>query len=142
MIDKVWAWFTSQGYEGSVSARNPDSGESFASGTFTSKGNTPDDDIFIHEAIYEMDPDYVAVCIIRSGFTGDKDSLPTIDVEGWQSDKELAFESLDKAILEGLAHKKAFVIKGSGAVVKFGRARRLDRHRNAANASVAGKRPI
>ena len=60
MIDNVWTWFTDLGYKGSVSVRNPDSGNSNASGMFTSKANTPDDDIFIHEALYEMDPDHQA----------------------------------------------------------------------------------
>jgi hypothetical protein len=117
MLDELWNRFKGSGYSGSVSTR---SGADLDKPRFTEKSDSGEDDSFIHEAIYEMDPDYVAVCIIRSGFTGDKDSLPTIDAEGWQSDKELASESLDKAILEGLAHKKAFVIKGSGAVVKFG----------------------
>lgn len=117
MLDELWNRFKGSGYSGSVSAK---SHSDMDKPRFTEKSDSGEDDSFIHEAIYEMDPDYVAACIIRNGFAGDKDSLPVIDVEGWQSDKELASESLDKAILEGLAHKKAFVIKGSGAVVKFG----------------------
>ena len=117
MLDELWNRFKESGYSGSVSTR---SGADLDKPLFTEKSDSGEDDSFIHEAIYEMDPDYVAVCIIRSGFTGDRDSLPTIDVNGWQSDKEHASKTLDNAILEGLAHKKAFSIKGSGAVVKFG----------------------
>ena len=117
MLEDLWNRFKGAGYTGSISSRSLSGMEGIH---FTEKSDSGEDDSFIHEAIYGMDPDYVAACIIRSGFTGDRESLPTIDVEGWQSDKEHASESLDKAILEGLAHKKAFVIKGSGAVVKFG----------------------
>ncbi len=126
MIDKVWAWFTSQGYEGSVSVRNPDSGESDASGTFTSKGNTPDDDIFIHEAIYEMDPDYNVVAVIKQA--GDKparewaeDALSNgYDEISFEGTPEEIQERLDEAILGGLAHRKVLMVRESGAIVKFG----------------------
>ena len=86
---------------------------------FTEKSDSGEDDSFIHEAVYGMDPDYTAACIIRTGFTGDKGSLPVIDVDGWQ-DAAKAAEALDSAILNGLGHTKSFVIKGSGAVVRFG----------------------
>ena len=126
MIDKVWAWFTSQGYEGSVSARNPDSGEFDASGTFTSKGNTPDDDIFIHEAIYEMDSDYSVVAVIKqAGSTPARkwaeDAFPNgYDEISFEGTPEEIQERLDEAILGGLAHRKVLMIRESGAVVMFG----------------------
>lgn len=126
MIDKVWVWFTSQGYKGSVSVRNPDSGESDASGTFTSKGNTPDDDIFIHEVIYEMDPDYNVVAVIKQA--GDKparewaeDALSNgYDEISFEGTPEEIQERLDEAILGGLAHRKVLMVRESGAIVKFG----------------------
>ena len=117
MLDELWNRFKDAGYSGSVSAK---SHSDMDKPRFTEKSDSGEDDSFIHEAIYEMDPDYMAVCVIRSGFTGDTGSLPVVGIEGWQSDKGRAAEALDNAILEGLGHKKAFVIKGSGAVVKFG----------------------
>ena len=106
MIDKVWSWFTSQGFKGSVSVRNTDFREISASGMFSSKANTPDDDSFIHEAIYEMDPDYRVVAIIKQA--------------GTKSAEDCIQTNLDNAILEGLAHRKALIVRESGAVVKFG----------------------
>ena len=117
MLDELWNRFKGTDYSGSVSVKS-ESGDGQIH--FALKSDSSDDDSFIHEAIYEMDPDYMAVCVIRSGFTGDTGSLPVVGIEGWQSDKGRAAEALDNAILEGLGHKKAFVIKGSGAVVKFG----------------------
>lgn len=116
MLEDLWNRFKAAGYTGSVSSRSLSGMDGIH---FTEKSDSGEDDSFIHEAVYGMDPDYTAVCIVRTGFTGDKGSLPVIDVDGWQ-DATKAAEALDKAILEGLAHKKAFVIKGSGAVVKFG----------------------
>ena len=113
MIDKVWAWFTSQCYKGSVSVRTPSSGESNASGIFTSKANTPDDDIFIHEAIYDMDPDYSVVAVIKQ--VGDD-----CDEISFDGSPEKIQARLDEAILSGLAHKKILMVRESGAIVKFG----------------------
>lgn len=125
MIDKVWAWFTSQCYKGSVSVRTPSSGESNASGIFTSKANTPDDDIFIHEAIYDMDPDYSVVAVIKQ--VGDKTArnwakevFPDCDEISFDGCPEKIQARLDEAILSGLAHKKILMVRESGAIVKFG----------------------
>jgi hypothetical protein len=126
MIDKVWAWFTSQGYKGSVYVRNQDSGASGTSHIFTSKGNTPDDDIFIHEAIYEMDPDYRVVAIIKqvgatSAETWAQETYPEGVIEvSFAGDAENIQRNLDNAIIEGLAHKKVLKNRESGAIVKFG----------------------
>ena len=126
MIDKVWAWFTSQSYKGSVSVRNPSSDDSNASGVFTSKANTPDDDIFIHEAIYEMDPDYSVVAVIKQ--VGDKPARDWANEAFPDGYDEISFDGsseniqarLDEAILGGLAHKKVLMVRESGAIVKFG----------------------
>ncbi|MBR4786034.1 MAG: hypothetical protein IK012_12410 [Fibrobacter sp.] len=126
MIDNVWTWFMNLGYKGSVSERNPDSGDSGAAGMFTSKANTPDDDIFIHEAIYEMDPDYTVVAVIKQ--IGDKPAREwatetlagDIDEISFEGSPEDIQERLDKAILEGLAHRKILMVRESGAIVKFG----------------------
>ncbi len=125
MIDKVWAWFTSQSYKGSVSVRNPSSDDSNASGVFTSKANTPDDDIFIHEAIYEMDPDYSVVAVIKQ--VGDKparewakEAFPDCDEISFDGNPEIIQARLDEAILGGLAHKKFLMVRESGVIVKFG----------------------
>lgn len=126
MIDKVWSWFTSQGFEGSVSVRNTDFREISASGMFCSKANTPDDDSFIHEAIYEMDPDYRVVAIIKQAGTKSaedwaKDAFPDgIHEVSFAGSADDIQTNLDNAILEGLAHRKALIVRESGAVVKFG----------------------
>lgn len=93
---------------------------------FTSKANTPDDDIFIHEAIYEMDPDYTVVAVIKQ--IGDKPAREwatetlagDIDEISFEGSPEDIQERLDKAILEGLAHRKILMVRESGAIVKFG----------------------
>ena len=90
MIDNVWTWFTDLGYKGSVSVRNPDSGNSNASGMFTSKANTPDDDIFIHEALYEMDPDYTVVAVIKQA--GDKAARDWANAAFPDGIEEISFE--------------------------------------------------
>ena len=116
MLEDLWNRFKSAGYTGSISSRSLSGMEGVH---FTEKSDSGEDDSFIHEAVYGMDPDYTAVCIIRTGFNGDKGSLPVIDVDGWQ-DAAKAAEALDSAILNGLGHTKSFVITGSGAVVRFG----------------------
>ena len=116
MLEDLWNRFKSAGYTGSISSRSLSGMEGIH---FTEKSDSGEDDSFIHEAVYGIDPDYTAVCIIRTGFTGDKGSLPVIDVDDWQ-DATKAAEALDSAILNGLGHTKSFVIKGSGAVVRFG----------------------
>jgi len=116
MLEDLWNRFKSAGYTGSISSRSLSGMEGIH---FTEKSDSGEDDSFIHEAVYGIDPDYTAVCIIRTGFTGDKGSLPVIDVDDWK-DATKAAEALDSAILNGLGHTKSFVIKGSGAVVRFG----------------------
>ena len=79
----------------------------------------------IHEAIYKMDPDYSVVAIIKQ--VGAKsaedwavDAFPDgIHEVSFAGSSEDIQNNLDKAILEGLAHKKVLVVHESRAVVKF-----------------------
>ena len=126
MINKVWEWFNAQVYKGSISFCDPKALRLTTQPAFICKANTPDDDTFIHEAIYEMDPDYTVVAVIKQA--GNKaarnwaeevfpDGIEEISFEGSPEDIQ---ERLDEAILEGLAHRKALMVRESGAVVKFG----------------------
>ena len=126
MIDKGWSWFTSQGFKGSVSVKNTDFKEISASGMFASKANTPDDDTFIHMALYEMDPDYRTVAIIKQAGTKSaeawaEEAFPDGIIEvSFAGSAEDIQKNLDNAILEGLAHRKVLIVRESGDVVKFG----------------------
>jgi len=111
MIDELWKQFQNAKYSGSVSVRKQGEDDQVL---FAEKSSSPEDDSMIHESIYNMDPDYTKVCVITAGFEGNKSDLPVVS---FASD---ASEALDQAILEGLAHKKALVVKETGAVVKFG----------------------
>ena len=126
MIDKVWMWFNAQGFKGSVSVYDPKALRLSTSPAFTCKANTPDDDSFIYEEIFEIDPDYRVAVIIKevkgipaAEWLRDKqdESIPEISFDG--SPDEIQ-ERLDDAILDGLAHKKILRIRESGAIVKFG----------------------
>ena len=126
MIDKIWSWFVAQGFEGSVSVKDANVPPFGLPRLFTSKANTPDDDTFIHEALYEMDPDYTIVAVIKqAGNKAARDWAEEVFPNGIE---EISFEGspediqdrLDEAILEGLAHRKVLMVCESGAVVKFG----------------------
>ena len=126
MIDKLWAWFNAQGFSGSVSFKNPEAPDFVNKRIFTCKGNTPDDDIFIHEAIYEMDPDYKVVAVIKQ--VGGKpaeewalDKFPKGFLEiSFEGDSDDIQERLDEGILNGLAHNKVLKVRESGDIVVFG----------------------
>ena len=126
MIDKLWAWFTAQGYSGSVSFKNPDAPDFVNKRVFTCKANTPDDDIFIHEAIYEMDPDYRTIIVIKqvNGKPAEEwaqEQFPGGILEvSFEGDADDVQERLDDAILQGLAHTKVLKVRESGAIVQFG----------------------
>ena len=53
MINKLWDWFNAQGYKGSVSVCDPKALRLSTQPAFTCKANTPDDDAFIYEEIFE-----------------------------------------------------------------------------------------
>ena len=125
MINKVWEWFNAQGYKGSVSVCDPKALRLSTQPAFTCKANTPDDDTFIYEQIFEIDPDYRVAAIIKEAA-----GIPAREwqPDGAQEPAEISFEGtpdqiqgrIDDAILEGLAHKKILRIRESGAIVKFG----------------------
>ena len=106
MLDELWNRFKEAGYSGSISSR------------FAIKSDSEEDDRIIHEAVYDIDPDYVSVCVIKN-YSKDSHDLPVLEPESFSS-KESAIKALENAVLEGLGHKKAFVIKGTGTVVRFG----------------------
>jgi hypothetical protein len=109
---------------GSVSVCDPKALRLTTQPAFTCKANTPDDDSFIYEEIFEIDPDYRVAAIIKeakgipaSQWLSDDESIPEISFEG---DSDEIQDRLDAAILAGLAHKKMLRIRESGAIVKFG----------------------
>ena len=95
MIDNVWTWFTDLGYKGSVSVRNPDSGNTVV-------------------AVIKQAGDKAARDWANEAFP---DGIEEISFEGRPEDIQ---ERLDAAILGGLAHRKVLMVRESGAVVKFG----------------------
>lgn len=125
MINKLWDWFSAQGYKGSVSVCDPNALRLSTQPPFTCKANTPDDDTFIYEEIFEIDPDYRVAAIIKEA-----KGIPASEwlPDGAQEPVEISFEGtsdeiqgrLDDAIIGGLAHKKMLRIHESGAIVKFG----------------------
>lgn len=122
MLEDLWNRFKGAGYTGSISSRSLSGMEGIH---FTEKSDSGEDDSFIHEAIYGMDPDYRAVAIIKQAGTKSaedwaKETFPDgiIDVSFAGSTEDIQ-NNLDKAILEGLAHKKVLVVHESRAVVKF-----------------------
>lgn len=119
MLEDLWARFKEAGYCGSVSVKEV-LGKS-EHDSFAIKSDFDDDDSFIHEAIYNMDPDYTAICVVKSGYKGETSGLPVVSfgAEGSLSKEDIA-DALDNAVLEGLGHQKALIIKESGAVVRFG----------------------
>lgn len=115
MIDKIWTWFASHGLVGSVSVKKPDAENGFSPSLFTTKSNVPDDHSDIHQAIYDMDPDYSFV-IVASNAEAPQNTLE-VSFVGSQAEIQ---QRLDDAILEGLGHQKCLKIKETGAVVRFG----------------------
>lgn len=119
MLDELWTCFKERGYYGSVSVRNT-SGSSKQS-TFLLKSDPAKNadesatDFAIFAAIYDMDPEYTAVCIVKKGYKGSFDGFPVISCP-----RDKITDALDNAILEGLGHKKAFFFRETGAVVLFG----------------------
>jgi len=124
MIDKVWTWFNSLEYKGSVSVCDPNALRISTTPAFTSKANTPDDDLFIHKAIYDMDPDYRVVAVIKEAKGKPASELLGKDKEiievSFEGSAETVQQNLDNAILDGLAHDKILKVRESGAIVKFG----------------------
>ena len=89
-INKVWEWFNAQGYNGSISVCDPKALRLSTEPAFTCKANTPDDDTFIYEQIFEIDPDYRVAAIIKeaAGIPA-REWLP----DGAQEPAEISFEA-------------------------------------------------
>ena len=128
-MNELWFRFKEAGFSGSIAVRTTDQ-DIFHdnSPTFTTKGNSVEDveacvdlDNAIYEAVFKMDPDYIYACIIKN--SNDKPSdLISISFKDANSDdgKKRIRCALDDAILEGLAHQKAFIVEETNAIVKFG----------------------
>lgn len=102
MINDFWIRFKNAGFSGSIAIKGS-----------PIKSDSDENDSDIYEAVFELDPDYTQACIIKGGLKGALDDILTISLE------DLA-ANLDNAILDGLGHKKAFVVKETGALVRFG----------------------
>ncbi|WP_295070099.1 hypothetical protein [uncultured Fibrobacter sp.] len=107
-VGQKWLKFKQDGYCGSLTIRSR-SEQSFES-------DPGYNDKHIHEAILEMDPEYTYVKVIHEGYKGSQD-IPTIELG---NDAEQNQDTLDNAILEGLAHLRIFREANTGAIVQFG----------------------
>ena len=103
-----WLKFKKDGYCGSVSIRTS-SGIEFNS-------DPEYNDKHVHDAVLEMDPEYTYVKVIHEGYKGSLD-IPTIEL-GYDAAQNQ--DTLDNAILEGLAHLRIFREANTGAIVQFG----------------------
>lgn len=119
MINELWSKFKKAGFSGAVSLRT--TGYDSQKIQFSVKSDSPQDDTAILQAVFGIDPDYTVACIIKDGFKGTKENFPIISFAGIITGEEQNIaDELDKAITEGLAHVKTFVVKESGDVVRFG----------------------
>ena len=109
MQEQIWLKFKKNGFCGSVSVKTK-------SGIFF-KSDPEFDDKHIHDAVLEMDPKYTYVKVIHEGFKGSLDSIASIALG---NDFQANQDALDKAILEGLAHRRIFREANTGAIVQFG----------------------
>ena len=104
-----WLKFKKDGYCGSVSIRT--------SSEIKFDSDPEYNDKHIHDAVLEMDPEYTYVKVIHEGFKGALKSVASIALG---SDAAQNQDTLDNAILEGLAHQRIFREANSGAIVQFG----------------------
>ncbi len=109
MLGQIWTHFKKNGYCGSISIRDG------SNRTFYSD---PDyHDKHIHDAILEMDSEYTYVKVIHEGFKESLENIPTILLG---DNAEANQETLDNAILDGLALLRIFREARTGAIVQFG----------------------
>lgn len=104
-----WLKFKKDGFCGSLSIRTSSKIEFNSDPGYSDK--------HIHEAIFEMDPEYTYVKVIHEGFKGALKSVASIALG---SDAAQNQDTLDNAILEGLAHQRIFREARTGAIVQFG----------------------
>ncbi len=107
-VGQKWLKFKQDGYCGSLTIRSR-SEQSFES-------DQGYNDKHIHEAILEMDPEYTYVKVIHEGYKGSQD-IPTIGLGNNAAQNQ---DTLDNAILEGLAHLRIFREANTDAIVQFG----------------------
>lgn len=103
-----WLKFKKDGFCGSLTIRSH-SEQSFES-------DPGFDDKHIHDAILEMDPEYTYVKVIHEGYKGSL-NIPTIELGNDAAQNQ---DTLDNAILEGLAHLCIFREANTDAIVQFG----------------------
>ena len=108
-VGQKWLKFKQDGYCGSLTIRSR-SEQSFES-------DPGYNDKHIHDAVLEMDPEYTYVKVIHEGYKGTLESVATIalGIDATQNQ-----DTLDNAILEGLAHLRIFREANTGAIVQFG----------------------
>ncbi len=104
-----WLKFKKDGFCGSLSIRTSSKIEFNSDPGYSDK--------HIHEAIFEMDPEYKYVKVIHEGFKGPFENIMTIELGDNAPANQ---DTLDNAILEGLAHQRIFREANSGAIVQFG----------------------
>ncbi len=104
-----WLKFKKDGFCGSLSIRTSSKIEFNSDPGYSDK--------HIHEAIFEMDPEYKYVKVIHEGFKGPFENIMTIKLGDNAPANQ---DTLDNAILEGLAHQRIFREARTGAIVQFG----------------------
>lgn len=108
MLEQLWEQFKGAGYSGSISIRE--------SGHIVIKSDSEKEYRNIHEAIYQLDPEYKFVKVIQKGFPPTKEMLCiSLGMDPIQN-RDL----LENALMEGLGHQKIFKEANSGAIVQFG----------------------
>lgn len=108
MQGQLWIKFKKDGYCGSVSVWSKSENRLDSDPGYNDKP--------IHEAVHEMDGEYVYIKVIHEGFNVPKD----ITSIALGDDPKANKETLDMAILDGLAHQRIFREARTGAVVQFG----------------------
>ena len=109
LCGQKWLKFKKDGFSGSLSIRTSSKIEFNRDPGYNDKN--------IHDAIFEMDPEYTYVKVIHEGYKNSLENIMTIEL----GDNALANQdALDNAILDGLAHQRIFREAYTGAIVQFG----------------------
>ncbi len=108
MLKLLWEHFKAKGYIGSVSTRL--FGKTIIKADFNIEYRN------IHDAIYNLDPEYKFVFIIQEGFAAIGE-IPSINLS---ADPIKNRDNLENALMEGLGHKRIFREATTGVIVQFG----------------------